>query len=51
MFQGAAGRLTRRILKHVVILLFTAEVSSDAFYDYLEAATEDADDEDGDPEV
>ena len=39
--------LTRRVLRHVVMLLLTANVSSDAFYDYLDAigeAEEDGED-------
>ncbi len=35
--------LTRRVLQYVVMLLCTAGVSSDAFYDYLDAVTADID--------
>ena len=50
-FKERRAELTRRILKHVFLLLFTADVSSDAFYDYLDSVTEDADDEDGNPDL
>ena len=41
------GELKRKILEEVVLLLSTAGVSSNEFYDYLDEVTADADD-DGD---
>ncbi len=41
------GELKRKILEEVVLLLSTAGVSSNEFYDYLDEFTADADD-DGD---
>ena len=43
-FDARRPELTRRVLDHVVPLLCVAGVSSDAFYDYLDAVTADADD-------
>ena len=42
-FDERRPELQRRILKHVVPLLCVAGVSSDAFYDYLDAVTAEFD--------
>ncbi len=44
-FDERRGELTRLILQYVVMLLVTADISSEAFYDYLDAASEAGDEE------
>ena len=43
-FTDRNDELRRRAIAHAVYFLFTAGVSSDEFYDYLEAGDEEADD-------
>ena len=42
-FDERRPELQRRILQHVVPLLCVADISSDAFYDYLDAVTDELD--------
>ena len=41
--------MKQRILEYVVWLLCTADISSDAFYDYLDEVTADIEDGDQEP--
>ena len=43
-FTDRADELKRRAIAHAVYFLFTAGVSSDEFYDYLEEGDDEADD-------